>query len=62
MIPVRWREAGKWRRGHVREVGPVKGPVLVYDSRNGGARSIQAYRLQIQTTGPRGGKRWEWLT
>lgn len=62
--PVRWKQGqqGAWRYGHVNGDAPERdGSVRVWDQYSGGARSLPASSLQHQTSGPRGGLRWDWL-
>lgn len=63
--PVRWRQGrqGAWRYGYVNGDAPERdGSVRVWDNYTGGARSLPAEMVQHQTRGPRGGRRWAWLT
>lgn len=56
---VRWRrrEGGSWQEGTV-ERRERDGSVGVRDQR-GAARALPVERLQVRTTGPRGGTTWE---
>src|SRR5882757_7811714 len=56
-VRFRRREGGSWEEGRV-ERRERDGSVGVRDSK-GAARAIPLDRLQLRTTGPRGGAVWE---
>lgn len=59
---VRWRQRGGWRYGRLAERQDTRdGSLLVWDDYTGGARCLRPVRVQHQTRGPRGGRRWDWI-
>jgi hypothetical protein len=60
---ARWRQRGRWRYGRLAEGQKERdGSVLVWDDYTGGARCLRPDAVQRQGLGPRGGRRWDWIT
>jgi hypothetical protein len=59
---VRWRQGRGWRLGHVTSTRPgVNNTFDVREDRTGEMVTVPATGLERETTGPRGGRRWEAL-
>lgn len=60
---VRWRQGKSWRHGYLASTTPgVNNTLTVRPDRAAGTHTVGATSVQYETTGPRGGRRWEPIT